>query len=85
MNPLKEYQKCLRNQMLKMFRLKHQPYKNINYTQSLRDILAFKKRSKKFLKLVGKDNGDVFGMVYLLNHLGKIQLRLKIRCNSKYS
>ena len=68
-----------------MLRLKRQPYKNIIPTQSLCDILAFKKRSEKFLKLVEKDDGDVFGMVYLLNHFGKIQLRIKIRINSKDS
>ena len=46
-------------------------------TQSLRDTLTLKKRSKKFFILEGKSDGDVFWNDLFLKLLGEIRISIK--------
>ena len=46
-------------------------------TQSLRGILAFKKRYKIFLKIVEKDNGDVFWIGVLVKPFRENAVEIK--------
>ena len=49
----------------------------ITGTQSLRYVLSFKKRSKRFFSLVEKDNGDVLWNGVLNKPLGKNRVGIK--------
>ena len=70
MSPPNNWLKWLRNLMLRMETHPSPAIEKISGTQSLRDTLTLMKRSKNFLKLGEKDNGDVFWNIILIRPLG---------------
>ena len=52
---------------------------NIISTQSLRDTLALMERNRNFMKLVEKDNGDVFSNGVISNQWKRIESVSKVK------